>query len=297
MTKQCQIQLENTKKCFSSKKRRRNFNKEDDCETLPQKARRIIKINKKTNHKENGCTHPLLWNGMCTVCGHLIEETSPFSLDKKKQSNVYKLDWIFDGITATSIQSIKELFKSDYTSLLENKKLRLVLDLDETLVHTEKVPLSSFAKKKLCCKTNYSITVDCDTMSIDYASSYASGKESIQTSGINHFESFIQKNGIAELTNEIKTFILGQYKFFVFMRPCLVEFLRVMSSFFEIYIYTHGTVQYAKQVIKAVLENERDITIHGILGRFPQKKRQLKKLSKMLCKRATSIIVDDRTEV
>jgi len=94
--------------------------------------------------------HDLTYRGLCASCGvdtealsNIKKPVSQFQTPTDKLS--LSLDWIVPGVCglqANTSQIVQQIFKQDYTSMLQNGKLRLVLDMDETLLHSIKTQIT-----------------------------------------------------------------------------------------------------------------------------------------------------------
>lgn len=210
------------------------------------------------------CPHNCTFKSLCVDCGTVIQQI-------KKNEN-FSLDWISPGLSVTKEYAVENMYKKENNVLLNRKKLRLVLDLDETLIHCIKID-----KPKE------------DVMDIE-------GEEEDE-------EVFVEetRNKLPKTTSfNHGSFQLGDSFFYVYLRPKVEEFIDIVSQFFDIYIYTHGTTKYAHKVLdflKETMEKQGlNFNVQGISSRNTSHKSE-KKLSKMLCQRSTSVIVDDNPNV
>lgn len=211
------------------------------------------------------CQHSCTFKSLCVDCGTVVQTI------KKKES--FSLDWISPGLSVSKEYAVENMYKKENNVLLDRKKLRLVLDLDETLIHCIKID-----KPKQ------------DLMDIE-------GEEE-QDEEVLYEERRVQLPKSTCLNHGI--FQLGESLFYVYLRPGVEEFLDTVSQFFDIYIYTHGTTKYAHKVLDFLKETMNtqglNLNIQGISSRNTSQKSE-KKLSKMLCSRSTSVIVDDNPKV
>lgn len=260
------------------------------------------------------CKHELTYKNLCCQCGEdmtaeqsQVSSKIPSPTSRSKSPNI-SLDWMlgtcpadYHGLRATN-SVLKNLYVNDYKSLIQQKKLRLVLDFDETLVHTVQYPLSPSKKNN----EQEQILVFQDSMEIQYDESAAEQNELLaQAVGLHHPPQHHiktpkkQKLPGIDVNDEAEyiSFTLRDSLFKVYIRPQLREFLRQLTKCFDVYIYTHGTDRYARTVLQMLFPQEEGIQISGIFARQSGSSRSLKQLHKMLCKRATSIIVDDRVDV
>lgn len=236
------------------------------------------------------CKHEMTFRSLCMSCGAKITDKKSNS-KKNKEIN---LDWMlgacsasFKGLRASSHSAIRELYINDYKTLLATKKLRLVLDFDETLIHTIQTPLPP----KLTCSFEHQMCNDVMEL------------EGNVVSEDDHY-SFVDlgkpQQGL-DISEEAEyvSFVMGRFHFKVYIRPGLRDFLRSMSAIFDIYLYTNGTDKYARTILAHLFASTDDsLLIKGIFARQSSSSpRSLKQLHKMLCKRAVSVIVDDRLDV
>jgi len=169
------------------------------------------------------CAHSCLFKGMCVMCGLNCDPKSSVSVSEKEYIN---LEWLIgnSGIIASKDYVTTIMFQKDQQNLIERKKLRLVLDLDETLIHT-------FKKKKFQKYNenfNYNPEEDeSDNMDVDFEEQFSIIDEYQETS-----------------------FIIGSYIYTVIFRPGVEEFLNEISVYFDIYVYTHGTSIYSENIMK-----------------------------------------------
>lgn len=214
----------------------------------------------------------MILHGLCVECGDVVSE-------KTKRVN---LDWIgqalgFTGSVHASKEFAVEMYRVDNRSLQQTGKLRLVLDLDETLIHSTRI------------KNN---TIEDDEMDIDfqedgcflpsYGSTFHNKKEDYTV---------YKEDGCIHFSLEGKEFKL------VF-RPHVFQFLHEVQKYFDVYIYSNGTRNYVYRILNIIRDQLQlmnlELNISGVLGRDPRKKRSPKMLHKMLCSRSRTIVIDDQ---
>ncbi|KAL0481895.1 RNA polymerase II subunit A C-terminal domain phosphatase [Acrasis kona] len=97
----------------------------------------------------NYCAHDLTYRGLCTSCGQDIADICKRAPSKYESASTEQLgislDWIAPGVCglqANNRDIMLEIFKQDYKAMRRSGKLRLVLDMDETMLHSIKTPLN-----------------------------------------------------------------------------------------------------------------------------------------------------------
>uniref|UniRef100_A0A7S3BWC3 protein-serine/threonine phosphatase n=1 Tax=Haptolina ericina TaxID=156174 RepID=A0A7S3BWC3_9EUKA len=84
--------------------------------------------------------------------------------------------------------------------------------------------------------------------------------------------------------------------FDVVLRPGLLQFLKVATNHFIVYMYTMGDEEYTNAVL-AIIDVERRLFTGGILCWRPSESRLLKDLSRVVCDKRMALIVDDTIDV
>lgn len=186
------------------------------------------------------CNHGIQVAGLCSKCGkevgHLSQETITYghntiSLTRKEAKRV-------DG--------------EKEKALLKQRKLALVLDLDQTLIHA--TTENNIAEKPVESDDLFEFTLASDPL-----------------------------------------------RYFVKLRPGLRQFLRNLSDYFKLHIYTMGTRLYADQIARIIDPNRTYFGDHQIIARddFSSHSGTYKKNLQHIfpCKDHMAIIIDDREDV
>ena len=218
-------------------------------------------------------------------CGSNLQNLNSFI---KKES----LDWLnMPGFEAQQSYLIENLYEVDNERLLQQNKLRLVLDLDETLIHTIKLSKEEIFKEEK------------EEEMMDYEYFEETFVEEVYETKQN--EIHIQTQTFCSIHQKIHeeehhdVFQLGNSKYKVLLRPGVENFLSEISKNFELYVYTHGTTNYCQKVLNFLKKRMESLglpfNLQGIHSRKTQKRFQ-KNLKKMYCKRSISIIIDDNPD-
>ena len=150
------------------------------------------------------CKHEMVYINLCTKCGYKKTENDEF-----KAYGFTNKEFFFSKEKAESLEKTKV---QDY---LTSKKLILLLDLDNTILHCSSVSISSEQIKFL--EGKYSTYIS---------------KIPIKNNMINRYETILIK-----------------------FRPFLRTFLKNIKNKFEIFVYTQATKEYATGVIQYVNTN------------------------------------------
>jgi len=190
------------------------------------------------------CSHPIRFAGICTSCGAVL-------LDSEQTSSTMVVSTIPElKISNQQAQKNQEELQS---KMLKDRKLALVLDLDNTLLHTvvaQEAQLPPF-------------------------------------SDIPDFFPFTLDDG---------------HQYYVKLRPNLSTFLKNVENLFEIYIYTTGTISYAKKITEFITKacglspnffGDRIVTRDHTPGKVLTK--DLRAI--FPCDDSMVLIVDDREDV
>jgi len=219
------------------------------------------------------CAHPCLFKGLCVDCGQSL-----VSVEKSKE--YINLEWLSgsSGLIASKDYATKIMFQKDQQNPLEKKKLNLVLDLDETLIHTYKKKFQPY---------HYQL----------FPEGFMSEEDGENENSMDIDEEF------PPIIDEYKetSFVIGSYIYSVVFRPGVEEFLNEISMYYDIFVYTHGTNIYSENIMKLLkkrLENKKiQFTIQGLLSRQSQKIKTQKNLKKMMCNNKLTLIIDDSPHV
>lgn len=210
---------------------------------------------------------------------------------KRDSFGMVSLDWMsktkekrdglicgdFMGLYSKNKSSIDVIAQDENNYLRKRNKIRLVLDLDETLVHT--VSLGEFANPK----PQMQVKIQGNCMEYEWKTTKKVKK---------------QKRKVPEILMNSKNgriFELDGLLYKVFARPGLIQFLTKIYKDFDVFVYTHGTTVYAKRILRLL---GVDHLISGVFGRYNKyERRRLKDLQQICCSNNMSIVIDDRKDV
>jgi FCP1-like phosphatase family protein len=167
---------------------------------------RILKINEEEKIVViEICKHEMVYKALCTSCGSPMPKTQTYiSIHKEITFNEEQTRIVEESIVKKYV---------------DEKKLILLLDLDNTILHAGSPEMS---------QTEYAKLKDIYGWEITY----------ITIKGQTEPGAPLRKQNIL-----------------IKFRPMLKELLQSLKNTYEIFIYTQGTIEYAKEIIKYLNEN------------------------------------------
>lgn len=210
---------------------------------------------------EEPCTHETQFGGLCAICGEDMTEID--YLTKEVNSERAKVNMTHDN-TALLI-SEKEAIRAEEDSklrLLNAKKLSLIVDLDQTVIHTT------------CERT------------------IAEWKDDPNNP---NYEAVKDVQGF-QLADDNVAHVAANW-YYVKMRPGLADFFENMSKLYEMHIYTMATRAYAQEVAR-IIDPQRKYFGDRILSRDENYTDKLKSLHRLFPNNTDlAVIIDDRADI
>lgn len=201
------------------------------------------------------CKHSVVFNGMCTECGKDVtefhEERDTALVQAAHDTNKLLI----------SKEEAAEVDESAKKRLLAARKLSLVVDLDQTIVHAAVDPTVGEWQK--------------DPTNPNYEA--------------------LQDVVAFQLLDDIQAQRGCWY--YIKLRPGLQEFLESVAEKYELHVYTMGTRQYAEQIVKIVDPDHRFFD-DRILSRDESGSMEAKSLARIFpVDTKMVVIIDDRADV
>ncbi|KAF2687694.1 hypothetical protein K458DRAFT_331937 [Lentithecium fluviatile CBS 122367] len=210
---------------------------------------------------EEPCTHETQFGGLCVDCGKDMTEVD--YLTKEVNSDRATVNMTHDNIAL--LVSQKEASRAEEDSkkrLLSAKKLSLIVDLDQTVIHTT------------CERTIAEWQADPENPNYD---------------AVKDVKSF-------QLADDAVSHVAANW-YYVKMRPGLQDFFERMSKLYEMHIYTMATRAYAQAVAK-IIDPERKYFGDRILSRDENYTDKLKSLHRLFPNNTDmAVIIDDRADI
>jgi RNA polymerase II subunit A C-terminal domain phosphatase len=208
---------------------------------------------------EEDCAHEVQFNGLCTNCGKDLTRELPDAASDMDRAPI-RMAHDTPHLTISQDEAAR-IDQESKQRLLAGRKLSLVVDLDQTIIHAAVDPTIGEWQKDPH-NPNYDAVKD-----------------------VRAFQLLDDGPGMRGCWYYIK------------MRPGLTEFLDNISQLYELHIYTMGTRQYAQQISNIV---DPDHTFFGdrILSRDESGSMVAKNLERLFpIDTKMVVIIDDRGDV
>ncbi|KAH8819680.1 FCP1-like phosphatase-like protein [Xylogone sp. PMI_703] len=210
---------------------------------------------------EESCPHSIQFAGLCGMCGKDMTEMSWASASNDTERA--QINMIHDQNFLTVSQSEASRAEEELQRrLLKHRKLSLVVDLDQTIIHACIEPTVGEWQRDPT-SPNYEAVKDVRSFQLDDG-----------------------PRGLAS----------GCW-YYIKMRPGLKDFLARISSMYELHVYTMGTRAYALNIAK-IVDPERKLFGDRIISRDENGNVTAKSLARLFpVDTKMVVIIDDRADV
>lgn len=211
---------------------------------------------------EETCPHSVQFAGLCAMCGKDMTETSWASISNDTERA--KINMIHDqNFLTVSEQEASRAEEELQRRLLKHRKLSLVVDLDQTIIHACIDPTVGEWQN--------------DPTSPNY--------EAVKD--VRSFQ--LNDDGPRGLA-------LGCW-YYIKMRPGLKDFLSKISELYELHVYTMGTRAYALNIAK-IVDPDKKLFGDRIISRDENGSMTAKSLARLFpVDTKMVVIIDDRADV
>jgi RNA polymerase II subunit A-like phosphatase len=211
---------------------------------------------------EEGCSHSVQFAGLCAMCGKDMNEVS-FSTEVTDSTRA-QINMIHDQTHLTVSQDEASKAEEELQRrLLKHRKLSLVVDLDQTIIHACIEPTIGEWQNDPT-SPNYEAVKDVKTF---------------------------------QLNDDGPRGLASGCWYYIKMRPGLKEFLQRISEIYELHVYTMGTRAYAQNIAK-IVDPERKLFGDRIISRDENGSMTAKSLTRLFpVDTKMVVIIDDRADV
>ncbi|RKF60605.1 RNA polymerase II subunit A C-terminal domain phosphatase [Erysiphe neolycopersici] len=211
---------------------------------------------------EESCLHAVQYFGLCCFCG---KDMTQVTWASSSDDTVYaKINMIHNQTSLTiSEDEASKAEKELQRRLLKNRKLSLVVDLDQTIIHA-------------CIEPTIGEWQN-DPTSPNYEA-------------VKEVQSF-------QLNDDWPRGVASGCWYYIKMRPGLKKFLNKISEMYELHVYTMGTRAYAMNIAK-IVDPEKKLFGDRIISRDENGSITTKSLSRLFpVNTKMVVIIDDRADV
>ncbi|GAA5986526.1 hypothetical protein JCM10908_003786 [Rhodotorula pacifica] len=261
-----------------------------------REPRPVVKI-------QEPCTHDVQLNGLCAICGKDLTATDYTGFSDTSRATISMVHDV-GGLTV-SMEEAHRLESATASRLLQAKKLSLIVDLDQTIVHATVDPTvgewlqdpSNPNYKALEGVKRFKLLDEMPMMSRRPKRSRTSTGTTtpglvtpLPTPGLS-------ESGTTEDGESIDEDDAPGCYYYIKMRPGLADFLKRIAEIYEMHVYTMGTRAYAIEVCK-VIDPDGGLFGGRILSRDESGSMTRKSLQRLFpCDTNMVVIIDDRADV
>lgn len=211
---------------------------------------------------EETCIHDNQYGGMCLICGKSTDEIDFYTtqLDTARAP----VQMIHDNVKLTvSLDRAAETELLQQRRLVEHRKLSLVVDLDQTIIHA-------------CIDPTVGEWQNDPTNPNHHA--------------VKDVQSF-------QLTDDGPRGLASGCSYYIKMRPNLRQFLTNIAKLYELHVYTMGTRAYAMNIAK-IVDPDKKLFGDRIISRDENGNMTAKSLQRLFPVSTNMVVViDDRADV
>ncbi|KAF7308870.1 RNA polymerase II subunit A C-terminal domain phosphatase [Mycena kentingensis (nom. inval.)] len=231
------------------------------------------------------CKHGMQIGGMCVVCGKDMTVADYLGFDDSSRANI-QMNHSVDGPTV-SLEEAERIERENIEELLQARKLTLIVDLDQTVVHATVDPTVGEWKAEGAAWKARHETGDAD----DPADTCNPNWEALEDVAEFKLKSEMPGGGRGRMPEpEGPTYYIKR-------RPGWEPFLRDMSTKYQMHVYTMGTRAYAEEVC-ALIDPKGDIFGRRLLSRDESNSMTRKSLERLFpCDTSMVVVIDDRADV
>ncbi|CAI4211690.1 unnamed protein product [Parascedosporium putredinis] len=211
---------------------------------------------------EESCSHEVQFRGLCAICGKDMTEMDWSSEIPETSRATINMTHDNTGLTVSSNLAAR-VEHATQRRLLEQRKLSLVVDLDQTIIHACIEPTIGEWQSDPT-NPNYESVKDVRSFQLDDDG----------------------PRGLA----------MG-CSYYIKMRPGLAEFLESMADMYEMHVYTMGTRAYAKKIAE-IIDPDQKYFGNRVISRDENGNIVSKNLKRLFPVSTDMVaIIDDRSDV
>ncbi|OCF39097.1 hypothetical protein I317_07121 [Kwoniella heveanensis CBS 569] len=256
------------------------------------------------------CSHPVQLHGMCGVCGADLTDLSN-GAGPSRHSGGFEITHDAMGVTVSKNEA-QRLDNLTRDALLASRRLSLIVDLDQTIIHTTVDPTVAEwmdeieAERAAASQTS---NTEADPSKTDSATAKEKNPNAEALQDVARFQIADdllpgqmkpkrrpgQKDGMVQMQG--RWYFTKPRHVYRINRPGLQKFLDEMSQLYEMHVYTMGTRTYADAICN-VIDPDGKVFGGRILSRDESGSFSSKNLKRLFPTDTSMVVViDDRSDV
>ncbi|KAJ7043342.1 hypothetical protein C8F04DRAFT_1074458 [Mycena alexandri] len=244
------------------------------------------------------CKHGMQISGLCVLCGKDMTNADYIGFADSSRAHI-QMTHSANG-PLVSLEEAQRLEKETADDLLKSRKLSLIVDLDQTIVHATVDPTvgewrSEGAAWKARQALKKSTACDKDSDSSESEDECNPNWEALEDVG--EFRLGAETFGLPPGKGKIKMLENEGPVYYIKRRPGWQAFLEDMATKYQMHVYTMGTRAYAEQVC-ALIDPTGKVFGGRLLSRDESGSLTQKSLQRLFpCDQSMVVIIDDRADV
>lgn len=211
---------------------------------------------------EEACGHEVQIQGLCSLCGADMTEINWASEEKDTDRAMINMTHDQTGLMVSQNVAKKAEHESQ-KRLLRQRKLSLVVDLDQTIIHA-------------CIEPT--------------VGEWQRDKANPNHEAVKHVKSF-------QLNDDGPRGLASGCTYYIKLRPGLHEFLETVSTMYELHVYTMGTRAYALNIAR-IVDPDKKLFGNRVISRDENGSITAKSLQRLFpVSTDMVVIIDDRSDV
>ena len=211
---------------------------------------------------EESCSHEVQIQGLCSLCGQDMTEINWASEERDTDRAMINMTHDQTGLMVSENVAIRAEHDTQ-KRLLRQRKLSLVVDLDQTIIHA-------------CIDPT--------------VGEWQSDPENPNHGAVKDVKSF-------QLSDDGPRNVTTGCTYYIKLRPGLREFLEEVSGMYELHVYTMGTRAYAQHIAR-IVDPDRKLFGNRVISRDENGSITAKSLQRLFPVSTNMVvIIDDRADV
>ncbi|KAJ6547209.1 hypothetical protein B0H19DRAFT_954705 [Mycena capillaripes] len=244
------------------------------------------------------CKHGMQISGLCVLCGKDMTNSDYIGFADSSRAHI-QMTHSANG-PLVSLEEAQRLEKETADDLLKARKLSLIVDLDQTIVHATVDPTvgewrsegAAWKARQALKKTD---AQDSDSDSSESEDECNPNWEALEDVG--EFRLGAESFGMPAGKGKGKLLESDGPMYYIKRRPGWQEFLEDMATKYQMHVYTMGTRAYAEQVC-ALIDPTGKVFGGRLLSRDESGSLTQKSLQRLFpCDTSMVVIIDDRADV